>query len=159
MFETVRLKGRIFSGVMRGAPLIDVYFPRLVGILGFEPFRGTLNVKLEKPIEIELYSTRSIEHLLLNGKKHIDAYLAPVTLTANGRDCDCWAMRHAGIIYTGPKDVIEIIAKEGLKQKFSLKDDEVVEITFFEQKRKKKDFPGRFIFERLYGKEAQLMKS
>jgi len=153
----MKVKGKIFSGVLRGEPLVGIYFHRLVGILGFEPFGGTMNVKLEKDIDIELYSTKSIDQVLMDGTIKVDAFLAPIIFSAKGQDYECWAMRHTG--YTHEADVIEVLAKENLKEKFSLKDEDEVEITFFEQERKKRSIPGIGILKKLYGREPQLMKS
>lgn len=152
----MKIKGKIFSGVLRGRPLIGAYFHRLIGILGFEPFKGTMNVKLEKNIDMELYSTKAIDHILMDGTRHVDAFLAPIIFSVKGQDYECWAMRHTGHIYEA--DVIEVLAKENLKEKFSLKDEDAIEITFFEQKRKR-GIPGTGILKKLYGRQPQLMKT
>jgi CTP-dependent riboflavin kinase len=151
----MKLQGKISSGVLRGAPLIGKYFHRLVGLLRFEPFRGTMNVQFGKPIDIEMYSTKTIDHILMDGTKHVDAFLAPIIFSAKGQDYECWAMRHTG--HTHEPDTVEIIAKENLKEKFSLNDGDSVEITFFEQERKKK-LPGIGILRKLFGRQPQLMK-
>lgn len=148
----MKVKGRIFSGSLRGEPLVGHYFHRLTGILGFEPFRGTMNVRLEKNVDIELYSTKAIDHILMDGTRHVDALLAPIIFSVKGQDYECWAMRHTQHYKA---DVVEILAKESLKEKFSLNDDDEVEITFFEQKQKKK-IPGAGVLKKLYGIQPQL---
>ena len=151
------LKGKIFTGMLRGTPLLDVYFHRLVGLIGYEPYRGTMNLKLEKKIRVELYSTRAIEEILMDGTHKVDALLAPVHLKIKGGGIDCWAIKQPGGMYG--EDVIEIISKRNLRHEFSLKDGDEIEVTFFEQPLKKKpNFILRF-FGRLYGREPHLMKS
>jgi CTP-dependent riboflavin kinase len=150
------MKGKIMSGVLRGEPLISIYYHRLVGLLGFEPFRGTMNVQLEKNIDIKRYSTKSIEQILMDGARKIDAFLAPVIFSVKGQNYECWAMRHNKHPYE--LNMIEIIAKDNLKEKFSLNDGDSVEITFFEQEIKR-GVPGLGIFRRLFGRQRQLMKS
>lgn len=77
----MKVRGEVFSGVLRGMPLIEKYYPRLVGLLGFSPYKGTVNIKLEKPVDIMSFATKTIEHILTDGKKVINAYMAPVGIT------------------------------------------------------------------------------
>ncbi len=152
----MKLQGKIMSGVLRGEPLISIYYHRLVGILGFEPFRGTMNVELEKDIDIKMYSTKAIDQFLMDGTRKVDAFLAPIIFSVKRQDYECWAMRHNRHPYE--LSMIEILAKDNLKEKFSLNDGDAVEITFFEQE-VKKGVPGLGIFRRLFGRQRQLMKS
>ncbi len=150
------LKGKIMSGVMRGSPLIDTFYYRLIGILGFEPFKGTMDIQMEKPVDVAQYSTRAVDHLLIDGTRKVYVYLAPIVLTINKdgtEDYNCWAMREPG---SQQQDVIEIIAKDNLKDKLALKDGDIVEVTFLSEK--KKNIPGESLLRRLYGVQGQLMK-
>ena len=151
----LKLKGRIEAGVARGAPLVQAYFFRLIGILGYEPFKGTLNVKLERPVEIKEYSTKEISHVLMDGTTQVYAYLAPIIFTYKGQNYECWEISEP----EHTKGIeIEIIAKDNLHERFGLKDGEEVEITFFEQKEKKR-IPGLGLIAKLYGYQPQLGKS
>lgn len=152
----MKLNGYVVSGVLRGKPLIRTYYLRLIGILGFAPFKGTLDIKLERSIDIRLYATKTIEQVLLDGMHKIDAYLAPIILTFKDNDYNCWAMVHTT---TFNHNMIEIVAKDNLKEKFSMKDGDEVEITFLEEKKKEKKIPGTDIMKKLYGRQPQLMKS
>lgn len=145
----IKVKGKIFSGVLRGTPLIKKYYYRIIGILGFEPYKGTMDVKLERPIKIELFATKSIEHLLIDGSKFIEAYFAPVKVKFGDHEIECWAMRQINGIYGD--DIVELIGKECFKEKYSLKDGDEVEITFFEKK--------RFKIPKILKHKKQLMKS
>ena len=154
----IKIKGNIFIGVMRGSGIIDYYFHRLVGLVGFEPFKGTLNVKLEHAVDMTLYATKAVEHTLLDGTKKIDALLAPIILSIKKEQeehCDCWAMR--GMSGTYPDDIIEVIARDNIMEKFSLKGDEEVVVTFSDTgKKKKKELPFMGAMRRLYGTESRL---
>jgi CTP-dependent riboflavin kinase len=127
----VVLRGRVVSGAMRGSPLIDKYFYRLVTILKFEPFRGTMDIHLDKPIDLNMYATKDISHILMDGfTKHVDAVLAPVKIRYDGHESECWAIRQAEGIHGN--DVVEIIGKDCFKEKHGLKDNDVVELEFTE---------------------------
>src|SRR3989338_2365839 len=76
------VSGKIISSVRRGGDLIKKYEPRLIGALGFRPFHGTLNIKLGKDVDVQEHSTKTIEFILTDGKRKVDAYLAPVRVKA-----------------------------------------------------------------------------
>ena len=154
----MRISGVVFSGVLRGQSLIDIYYYRLVGIVGFEPFAGTLDVKLERRIDMKQCATKTVEHILMDGSKVINAYLMPVEIiirkAGNEERYSCWAMQQADGIYEN--DIIEIIAKDSIKSMFGIEDGNMIEIEF-QEATKKKDAPG--ILQRLVSKRKnQLMK-
>ncbi len=130
--------GVITSGVLRGGPLIDKYFHRLSGILGTEPFRGTLNIKLENKIDLKSYSTKALDHVLIDGRKHVDMWIAPISITVNNERYECWAMQQSNSIYD--KKTIEIIAKDNMRAKFGLKDGEELCIELLHKKPLKQRF-------------------
>lgn len=76
----MRVRGEVFSGVLRGTPLVEKYFPRLIGLLGFRPFLGTVDVRLERNVDISAFAAKTIEHVLRDGRRKVDAYLAPVRI-------------------------------------------------------------------------------
>ena len=154
----MRISGVVFSGVLRGQSLIDIYYYRLVGIVGFEPFAGTLDVKLERRIDMKQCATKTVEHILMDGSKVINAYLMPVEIiirkAGNEERYSCLAMQQADGIYEN--DIIEIIAKDSIKSMFGIEDGNMIEIEF-QEATKKKDAPG--ILQRLVSKRKnQLMK-
>ena len=150
----MRLKGKISPGALRGSLLIERFHYRIRSILGFEPFKGTLDIRLEKPVEVKDFSTKTIEHILVDGSKLVEAYLAPAVLHVKDNDHKCWVIRPAK--YTQNKEFIEIIDKDHLKDKLSLKEGEEVEVTLCEKQKDKKDPPGMGLLRRLYGKETRL---
>jgi CTP-dependent riboflavin kinase len=133
----MKVRGMIFSGVLRGEPLIEMYYHRLAGIIGFEPFRGTLDIKLERDVDVRRFSTKSMDHILMDGSTKVYAWLAPVNLIA-GKETEvkfpCWAMQQAGGIYED--NIIEILAHDYLKGKLGLNDRDIVEVEFFEPAKK-----------------------
>lgn len=149
------LKGKVEAGVARGAPLVDAYFFRLIGILGYEPFKGTLNVKLERPIDVKGYSTKQISHVLLDGTTEVYAYLTPVMFTYKGQNYECWEISDPEHTKS---DGVEIIAKDNMHEKLGLKDGDTVDITFFEKKKKFR-IPGLGLIAKLYGYQPHLGKS
>ena len=76
----MKVRGEVFSGALRGMPLIEKYNARLIGLLGFRPFKGTMDVRLERNVDIKPFATKTIEHVISDGSKKINAYLAPVRI-------------------------------------------------------------------------------
>jgi len=123
--NVVRLHGTIVRGVIRGRELIERFADRLEGLLGFRPYPGTLNVKIERPIDIEDFETKRVEHILLNGSLWIDARLAPIKFTFKDKTIDAWVIEDERGLHEN--DVLEILHKDRLMDMFGLKQgDEVV---------------------------------
>ena len=166
----MKVQGEVFSGTLRGEPLIEKYYARLIGLVGFRPFRGTMDVKLERNVDIRSFNSKSMEHTLTDGKKRVTAYLASVkirkvykqyvmmdirddqkrllkdydelmetakeklsveTEPAMEQEYECWAVQFKNGIYK--TDIVELIAKESIKDVLGLKDGDVVEIEFDEE--------------------------
>ncbi|MBI3190667.1 DUF120 domain-containing protein [archaeon] len=138
----MRVKGVVFSGAQRGSGLISVHFFRLVNLLGYEPFKGTMDVKLERKIDMKLLATKRIENVLQDGSKMINAYLVPVSIVMKSGSKEekyrCWAMQEAHGIYAD--DIVELVAKDGLKDKLKLGDGDMIELEFPDAVEKKKGF-------------------
>lgn len=142
------LRGVIKSGVHRGEPLVRKYFARIKGIIGFEPFPGTMNLRLPRNLDLKAYATRTIEHKLKDGSRYIEAYMAPAVLRVKGEAYECWAFRLEKHVH-GANEV-EIIARHNIHQKFGLKDDDEVDLELFAQPGKKE--ARKSVFSRLSGK-------
>ncbi len=142
----MRVNGVVFSGALRGRPLISIYYFRLVGLLGFEPFKGTLDVKLNRSINITLYATKAIDHVLPDGSRMVNAQLAPANIILQKDGLEekyaCWAMQQVNGIYE--KDVVELIAKHRLSEKFGLEDGNLIELEFIENTMPRKTRGGIF---------------
>ncbi|MBI5347419.1 MAG: DUF120 domain-containing protein [Candidatus Aenigmarchaeota archaeon] len=132
----MKVKGTVFTGVSRGRQMIDMYKSRIKGLIGYEPLSGTLDIKLDREIDMIPYSTKRLDHVLLNGAVVVDLYLAPAILSVpeKGKE-DVWVTRQGNSPYR--KDVLEIISRESLREKFRLNDGDEVEIEFITEPEKK----------------------
>ena len=125
----MKVSGIVASGVMRGEPLMEIYGDRLQGFVGFRPFPGTLNVKLEKKINIKSFSGKTVSHRLLHGRVAKELYIVHGKIMAKLHPDfweDCWIMKQEKGPYKD--DSLELIAKESLRDKLCLKDGDRVEV-------------------------------
>ncbi len=109
------ITGKIVKGFGEGSFYVGKYGQLFEQALGFLPFAGTLNVKVERKPELKNPITVSPG----GSFKPVHCYLAKIG------DMRCAivmpeATRH-------PKDVIEIIAPVSVKQHYSLKDGDKIE--------------------------------
>ena len=148
----MRVKGTVFSGFERGKDLMAKWGNRLTGMLGFKPFAGTLNVRLTEEVDMEIRAEKKLEHLLINGKPKVEAYLAPATLTSLAGSEQCWAMRQTEDVY--PKNVVELLSSVNLREKLKLKDGDEVGIELTDAFRKTK-VPGFGIFQKIMMKTGK----
>ena len=131
----MKVRGRVVSGALSGTPLVEYHFYQLVGTLRFEPYKGTLDIKLNREIDVRKFATRRIERVLMDGSSHVDLVLAEIMLIITRGDSEtrhkCWAMqRTSGVI---KRNVIEIIDRHSLRGKYSLNDGDAVEIEFLKK--------------------------
>jgi len=127
------LRGRVIGGVGRGKDLVEKYYDRIRSILGFRPFHGTLNVELEKPVEITKFETRRIDHILLDGKPFVEMRMAPARLYYKDRIVDCWFIRQELPPYE--KQVVELISEDSFKEKLGIREFDEVKVELTEIKR------------------------
>lgn len=131
------LKGKIVHGVLRGEALIEKYYHRLRNVLGFAPFKGTLNIQIEKPINIKDFELKRIEHVLMSGRKWVDVRLAPAILYFKQNNerhkFNCWIIREDKSVHY--PDLIEILTKENIREKVDFKTGTQVEIEINKVKR------------------------
>lgn len=131
----MKVRGRVVSGALSGTPLVEHHFYQLVGTLRFEPYKGTLDIKLNRETDVKKLATRRIERVLMDGTVHVDLVLAEIMLIISRGDNEtrhkCWAMqRTSGVI---KKDIVEIIDRHSLREKYSLEDGDAVEIEFLKK--------------------------
>ena len=124
------ITGKIFHGLHRGEPWIDHYFYRIVGLLNIKPFKGTLNIKLDKEVDISDYMTKVLEHVDASGRHIIEARFCPAKLRVRKDDKiieeNCWIFRQENGPYKD--DVIEIISEKCLEKELGLKEGDAVEV-------------------------------
>ena len=130
------IKGKIAHGVLRGEALIERYYHRLRNVLGFAPYKGTLNIQIEKSIDMRDFELKRLEHVLMSGRIWIDVRLAPAVLhlKKNGKGkINCWIIREEKSVHY--PDVIEILAKENIKENHDIKTGDEVEIELHKVRR------------------------
>lgn len=129
--------GKVSRGVMRGADLVHHYMPRLHHLLKFKPFEGTLDILIDRRINIREYATMRIEHVLMDGRPLTQAYLAPVKLVVkkDGVEHECWALRQEKDVYKD--DMLEIVDREKLSDKLGLKMGDELEVVMYRLPRKR----------------------
>jgi len=124
--KTLTVKGKVFSGNGEGAEFIKLPWvsKQIAEKLGFIPYTGTLNIKLTAQsiiIKNSLMNARAIE-------------ISPIKGFCRGRcfrACFIQDLNCAIIIpevENYPKDVIEVAAPVNLREKFKLKDSDMVEV-------------------------------
>jgi len=121
--------GKFFHGLGRGSQLIELDKQRLKGLLKYEPFCGTLNIKLDKSLptkQIVNVRIKRLIHLMRSGIQKIEANIIPAKIKIRGSEEDCWIFRQIDGPYED--DVIEIIHKECLEKKYNLKEGDIIEI-------------------------------
>ncbi len=127
--DKININGKVFSGLGEGKYYIsqENYKNGLKDILGFEPFLGTLNIRIPKK---ELYK---MEIIRLKEKRFIPPFEKDgrvfgkvYVYEAKFRDEKIGVIIPERTHYT---DVLEIVARENLRQKYDLKDGDTLEIT------------------------------
>ncbi|MFH0836790.1 MAG: DUF120 domain-containing protein [Candidatus Aenigmatarchaeota archaeon] len=131
------VKGKVIPGVLRGGPLIERYYHRLRNVLGFAPYKGTINIRIDTPIDMKDFETKRLEHILLSGRRWIDVKLAPGVLYIKDEDKThkiiCWVIREEkGVHYP---DVVEVITKDDVKEVVDISIGTEVEIELHRVKR------------------------
>ncbi|HOJ95991.1 MAG TPA: DUF120 domain-containing protein [Methanospirillum sp.] len=130
--KTLLLNGTVQSGLGEGAYYMSLrpYTKQFQEILGFAPFPGTLNIRLLPSAALQRKRLSSADWKIVQGFESEGRTFGDVRcLPCFIRDVPC------GIIIPGrthyPEELIEIVAPEGLRKRFSLQDgDEVaIEVT------------------------------
>ena len=122
----LRVKGKVFSGSGEGAKFIQLPWVKkqITEKLGFTPYPGTLNIKVTE-------GNRELEKLLKN-EKAIE--ITPIKGFCRGRCFNAILMGNLKCAIIIPEianyaeNTIEVIAQENLREKFKLKDGDVIEI-------------------------------
>jgi len=123
--KSFQLRGKVFSGSGEGAKFIELSWVRkqIAEKLGFVPYPGTLNIKLTEGIA---------KFKLLKKAKAIE--ILPAEGFCRGRcfnACFMDTLKCAIVIpevENYPEDILEIIAPINLREKFKLKDGDIVDV-------------------------------
>ena len=124
----VVLEGTLFSGIGEGAWYVSQsgYRRQFAEKLGFEPFPGTLNLRLRREYDDERKLLETLPHIQIDGFSDGDRTFGPVTCyRAKINDAEDGALISAvRTHYAG--DVIEVIARSNLRTRLGLKDGDTV---------------------------------
>ncbi|ACV24425.1 CTP-dependent riboflavin kinase [Methanocaldococcus fervens] len=122
------IEGRVVSGFGEGRYFLSLppYKEAFKKVLGFDPYEGTLNLKLNEAFNINKFKYIETEDFEFNGKKFFGVKILPIKILINNNEID-------GAIVVPKKtyhssDIIEIIAPVKLREQFNLKDGDVVKI-------------------------------
>ncbi len=132
--EKVEIKGTVFSGLGEGAYYISLrgYKRQFISKLGFDPYPGTMNLKLESVVD------RKVRRDLGASKGiHIDGF-QDGKRTFGGAECFRALINNKveGAVLVIERtihddSVLEIISPKNLREYFNLKDGDVLDVKIF----------------------------
>lgn len=130
----VSLRGTVVPGLGEGAMYMSIpkYVEAFREVLGFEPFPGTLNIRLdEESVKKRLLVRNSKKGILipgfsLNGKEYCSVTVYKAVITANGvtvfgAALDIEKTKHGD-------DVLELVSQVKLRDEMKLRDGDTVEV-------------------------------
>ena len=118
--------GKIASGPKEGAYWVSKYSDRIYDKLGFHPFPGTLNIKVDGPIR---YPEKGV--FIPSWKEKRQYFGAVFLFPAIMLNTKVWVILPEEQRHT---DVIEVISESRLRTKFDLRDGDDVEIEIYDAK-------------------------
>ena len=127
----VVIKGRVFTGVGEGASYVSLPFYReaFKRVLGFDPYPGTLNLRVEPECAETVGSLRGrgllIPRRVVNGVEYGWVRCLPARI----RGIEAAVLIIEKTVH-GP-DVVEVVAPVRLRDALGLKDGDVVEVEVF----------------------------
>ena len=124
--KSFQLRGKVFSGSGEGAKFIQLPWVRtqIAEKLGFIPYPGTLNIKTTE-------GSRELKKLL---KKEKTIEISPIEGFCRGRCFKAILMNNLECAIIVPEipnyteNIIEVIARVNLREKFELRDGDVIEV-------------------------------
>jgi riboflavin kinase len=126
----VVLEGTLFSGIGEGAWYVSQpgYRRQFAEKLGFDPFPGTLNLRLRREYENERRLLEALPHIVIEGFRDGERTFGPVIChEVKINDAENGALISAvRTHYSG--DVIELIAPSNLRAELELKDGDIVKV-------------------------------
>jgi riboflavin kinase len=126
----VVLEGMLFSGIGEGAWYVSQpgYRRQFLEKLGFDPFPGTLNLRLKSDYEDERRLLQTIPHIQIDGFRDGERTFGPVTChKAKINDAEDGALISAVRTHYA-RDVIELIAPSNMRLKLGLNDGDMVRV-------------------------------
>ncbi|MBS7655278.1 DUF120 domain-containing protein [Candidatus Bathyarchaeota archaeon] len=129
----VKLEGKIFTGLGEGAYYISQpkYREQFIEKLGFNPYPGTLNVKIEEEYLKKVFLIKSYPSIIIEGFVNNKRTFGPVKCykaVLEGK-IECAVISAMRTHYKD--DVLEIIAPVNLREALKLKDGDKINFTVF----------------------------
>lgn len=122
--EKIKLKGIVVSGIGEGRKYVELYKNVIKEVLGFTPFPGTLNIKVEADINTLLHKLCSYTIPPPSPEyKPVHAYLGAV------EDIIGFFIRPEATVHKA--DIIEFIAPVKVRDVKKLSDGDKVLLTFY----------------------------
>lgn len=129
--QAVIIEGKVFSGLGEGAYYVsrDGYKKQFVAKLGYEPYPGTLNLKLTKPAYVSLRKElESYEGITISGFNDGQRTYGPLrclsALVENKVEGSVLLIQRTHYDYT----VLEVMAPICLRDSLKLKDGDLVQV-------------------------------
>lgn len=119
------VEGKVFSGAGEGAKFVSLPWvnKQITKKLGFKPYPGTLNIKLAKAhVDLKEHLKRA-EAIVIPPRR---GFHSGMCFKARVNSLECAVVVPAVANY--PEDVIEILAPVNLREKFQLKDGDIVKV-------------------------------
>jgi riboflavin kinase len=128
--EEIVIAGRVVHGLGQGAYYVDSYSPRFHDALGFDPFSGTLNVKIvDDDSRSAINRMKQTPPLIVPGFTHegrtfgdVVCYRAKINQKIEGAVVIAQRTHHG-------QEILEIISEVNLRDKLKLKDNDLVTFT------------------------------
>jgi riboflavin kinase len=128
--EKIEIRGTVVGGLGEGAYYVDIYSTRFKEVLGFEPYSGTLNVRISDEASREAVGRmKHTPPLMVTGFSHEGRTFGDVL---------CYRIKvnnkvEAAIVIAQrthhSKDILEIIAPANIRRKLRLTDSSKVILT------------------------------
>jgi len=120
--DEIILEGKVVSGVGEGKFFLSLegYRKQLKNKFGIEPFKGTLNVKIDEKYIDKFDKLKEKQAIMIDGFKKDDKEFGPVKcFSCTINSTNCYLIMPEKSRY---KDVAEIISENKLRDKLGLKD-------------------------------------
>lgn len=122
----VKVRGKVFSGLGEGEFYVSIYSKSFKNVLGFTPYPGTLNIKIDGDVS-------EIKRCLESGGVKVEPPRIPGVKLGAVRVYPAW-LRGVNVYVVRPDitvykyDVLEIIANVYLRGLLNLSDGDEVEV-------------------------------
>ena len=124
----IEVAGMVFTGQGEGRKYVELEWVKqqVKEKLGFDPYPGTLNLRLnEENVKRRVLVERSAELRLCHSEGYCTGLLFEASL--DGESCGVVIPQ----VEEYPKNVLELMASVNLKQKLQLRDGDLVTVTVF----------------------------